>query len=175
MAVSLANLQMDDALRRQPIMVTLRYGMLRPELTLRHSNTLVACIHWNSSPMAILHLGTGTSHHCTNVPRVFIMSAISASDHASSSYTDYDAFVMLDHVHFILYTLLEDSHKLYLDLNIDDFNRLCLKPIKYFKCLAWRILGVLGDILLDHTTVVDEEKLCNRSGYRFESAEDTGE
>ena len=91
------------------------------------------------------------------------MSAISASDHASSSYTDYDAFVMLDHVHFILYTLLEDSHKLYLDLNIDGFNRLCLKPIKYFKQLAWRVSGVLGDILLlpDSTTVGDEEKLCN--------------
>ena len=49
------------------------------------------------------------------------MSAISASDHASSSYTDYNAFVMLDHVHFILYTLLEDSHKLYLDLNIGGY------------------------------------------------------
>ena len=35
-------LQMDDALRRQLIMVTLRCGMHRPELTLRHSNTPVA-------------------------------------------------------------------------------------------------------------------------------------
>ena len=51
------------------------------------------------------------------------MFAISESGRASSSYTDYDAFVMLDHVHFILYTLLEDSHKLYLDLNIDDFQQ----------------------------------------------------
>ena len=36
-------------------------------------------------------------------PRVSIMS-ISGSDHASSSYTDYDAFVILDHLHCILYT-----------------------------------------------------------------------
>ena len=108
--------------------------------------------------MANSHLGTGTSHHCGNVPRVFILSAISASDHASSSYTDYDAFVMLGRVH-----LPDDGPKFYLDLNIHDFNRLCLKPIKYFKQLAWRVSGVLGDILLlpDSTTVGDEEKLCN--------------
>ena len=31
--------------------------------------------------------------------RVFIISAISKSGRASSSYTDYDALVMLDHVH----------------------------------------------------------------------------
>ena len=31
--------------------------------------------------------------------RVFIISAISKSGRASSSYTDYDAFVMLGHVH----------------------------------------------------------------------------
>ena len=97
-------LQMDNALRRQPIMVTLRCGMHRSELTLRHSNTPVAYIHWNSSPMANSHLVTGTSHHCGNVPRVFILSAISASDHSSSPYTDYDAFVILDHLHCILYT-----------------------------------------------------------------------
>ena len=85
------------------------------------------------------------------------MSAISASDHASSSYTDYDAFIMLDHVHS------DDGPKFYLDLNIHDFNRLCLKPIKYFKQLDWRVSDVLGDILLlpDSTTVGDEEKLCN--------------
>ena len=56
-------LQMDDALRRQLIMVTLRCGMHRSELTLRHSNTPVVYIHWNSSPMANSHLVTGTSHH----------------------------------------------------------------------------------------------------------------
>ena len=55
---------MDDALRLQLIMVTLRCGMHRPELTLRHSNTPVAYIHWNSSPMANSHLGT--IHHCGN-------------------------------------------------------------------------------------------------------------
>ena len=83
---------------------------------------------------------------------------ISESGHASSSYTDYDAFVMLGCVH-----LPDDGPKFYLDLNIHDFNRLCLKPIKYFKQLAWRVSGVLGDILLlpDSTTVGDEEKLCN--------------
>ena len=88
---------------------------------------------------------------------------ISESGRASSSYTDYDAFVMLGHVHFILYTHPDDGPKFYLDLNIHDFNRLCLKPIKYFKQLAWRVSGVLGDILLlpDSTTVGDEEKLCN--------------
>ena len=47
---------------------------------------------------------------------------ISESGHASSSYTDYDAFVMLDHVHFILYTPPDDRPKFYLDLNIDDFS-----------------------------------------------------
>ena len=62
------------------------------------------------------------SHHSGNVPRVFIMSAISESGHASSSYTDYDAFVMLCHVHFILYTQPDDGPKFYLDLNIDDFS-----------------------------------------------------
>ena len=36
-------------------------------------------------------------------------------------------------------------------------------------------MGILGDILLDNTAVVDEEKLCNRPVYRFESAEDTSE
>ena len=67
-------------------------------------------------------------------------------------------FVMLGHVH-----LPDDGPKFYLDLNIHDFNRLCLKPIKYFKQLAWRVSGVLGDILLlpDSSTVGDEEKLCN--------------
>ena len=90
--------------------------------------------------------------------RVFIISAISKSGRASSSYTDYDAFVMLGRVH-----LPDDGPKFYLDLNIHDFNRLCLKPIKYFKQLAWRVSGVLVDILLlpDSTTVGDEEKLCN--------------
>ena len=59
-------LQMDDALRQQLIIVTLRCGMHRPELTLRHSNTPVAYIHWNSSPMAISHLVTESTHHCGN-------------------------------------------------------------------------------------------------------------
>ena len=37
--------------------------------------------------------------------------------------------------------------------------------------------GVLGDKILlpDSTTVGDEEKLCNRSFYRFKLAEDTSE
>ena len=82
---------------------------------------------------------------------------------------------MLDHVHLIPYMQPDDSHKLYLDLNIDDFSRLCLNPIKHFKYLAWRILSILGDALFDGTTVYDEEKLCNRSVYCFKSAEDTGE
>ena len=57
----------------------------------------------------------------------------------------------------------DDGLKFYLDLNIHDFNRLCLKPIKYFKQLACRMSGVLGDKILlpDSTTVGDEEKLCN--------------
>ena len=50
------------------------------------------------------------------------MSAISASDHASSSYTDYDAFVMLGHVHFILYTQPDDGPEFDLDLNINYFS-----------------------------------------------------
>ena len=89
--------------------------------------------------------------------RVFIISAISKSGRASSSYTDYDAFVMLGRVH-----LPDDFPKFYLDLNIHDFSRLCLKPFKYFKQLAWRVSGVLGDILLlPDSTTVGEEKLCN--------------
>ena len=36
-------------------------------------------------------------------------------------------------------------------------------------------MGVLGDVLLNGTAVGDEGKLCNRSLYRFKSAEDTSE
>ena len=36
-------------------------------------------------------------------------------------------------------------------------------------------MGVLGDVLLNATAVGHEEKLCNRSVYRFKSAEDTSE
>ena len=91
-------LQMGDALQRQLCVVILRSGIPIRELTYQHSNTPVRYVHWNSSPMANSHLVTGitgTSHHCGNVRRVFIMSTISASDHASSSYIDYDAFVMI--------------------------------------------------------------------------------
>ena len=54
--------------------------------------------------------------------RVFIISAISKSGRASSSYTDYDAFVMLGHIHFILYTQPDDGPEFYLDLNINYFS-----------------------------------------------------
>ena len=49
---------------------------------------------------------------------------LSESGRASYSYTDtdYDAFVMLCHVHFILYTSPVDGYKLYWDLNIDEFS-----------------------------------------------------
>ena len=47
---------------------------------------------------------------------------ISESGRASSSYTDYDAFVMLGHVHFILYTQPDDGPEFYLDLNINYFS-----------------------------------------------------
>ena len=47
---------------------------------------------------------------------------LSESGRASYSYTDYDAFVMFCHVHFILYTSPFDGHKFYWDLNIDDFS-----------------------------------------------------
>ena len=47
---------------------------------------------------------------------------LSESCHDSSSFTDYDAFVMLCHVHFILYIPPEDSPEFYLDLNVDDFS-----------------------------------------------------
>ena len=97
------------------------------------------------------------------------MFAIPESGRASSSYTDYDAFVMLDHAHFILYTAPDDRPKFYLDLNIDDFSSNILQDV------YWVFYVLVGDVLLDVTTVGGEEKLCNRSVYRFKSVKDTGE
>ena len=79
------------------------------------------------------------------------------------------------HIWFILYTPPCDGPGFYLNISIADIDVFCLKPIKYLKYLAWCIFGVLGDVLLDGTVVGDEERLRNRSVYRFKSAEDIGE
>ena len=41
---------------------------------------------------------------------IIIYNVCNISGHASSSYTNYDTFVMLGDVHFILYTLPDDGH-----------------------------------------------------------------
>ena len=104
---------------------------------------------------------------------MFIVSAMSEFGHPSSSSTICN--VKPGHVYFVLYSPTQDGLPFYLDLSIDDINMLCLKPIKYLKYLAWCILGVLGDVVLDCTAVGNEEKLCNQSVYYFESAENVSE
>ena len=101
-------LEMDDAMRCRIQIVILQCGT--HIMTLNYAGNIFSLAFLSNDQLA-----------SGNRDEPLFWEPISGSGRASSSYTDYNAFVMLDHVHFILYTPPDDRPKFYLDLNIDDF------------------------------------------------------